>query len=63
MTQEQVAAKAKISREYVSMLERDEYRATIDVLLRVCKAIGTDAWRVVKAVEESRPPTTRRERI
>lgn len=55
MTQEQVAAKAKISREYVSMLERDEYRVTIDVLLRVCRALDTEAWRIVKAVEQRRP--------
>jgi transcriptional regulator with XRE-family HTH domain len=52
LTQEQVAAKANITREYVGLLERDEYNPTVDVLMRVCAAIGTKAWLVVKKVEE-----------
>ena len=52
LTQEQVAARAKISREYVSHLERGEYSPTLDVLLRVCAALGVKAWQVVRKVEE-----------
>jgi transcriptional regulator with XRE-family HTH domain len=54
MTQEEVAAKAGITREYVSHLERDEYSPTLDVLLPLCKAIGTRAWKIVQTIEEPR---------
>jgi transcriptional regulator with XRE-family HTH domain len=52
MTQEQVAAKARISREYVSGLERGTYKPTVDVLMRVAHAMGTRAWRILRRVEE-----------
>ena len=52
LTQEQVAAKAKITREYVSHLERGQYSPTVDVLMRVCAAIGTHAWQMLRRVEE-----------
>lgn len=52
LTQEQVAARAKISREYVSHLERGEYSPTFDVLLRVCAALDVKAWQIVRKVEE-----------
>lgn len=52
LTQEQVAAKARLSREYVSHLERDEYSPTLDVLLRVCAATGARAWVIVRELEE-----------
>jgi transcriptional regulator with XRE-family HTH domain len=54
LTQEQVAAKARITREYVSQLERDRYNPTVDVLMRVCAAMGTSAWELVRRVEEKR---------
>jgi transcriptional regulator with XRE-family HTH domain len=53
LTQEQVAAKAHMSREHVSRLERDEYRPTVEMLIRVAKAIGVEAWPIVKAAEEA----------
>lgn len=52
LTQEQLAAKAGLSREYVSHLERDEHSPTLDVLIRVCTAMDTRAWLIVRAVEE-----------
>lgn len=52
MTQEQVAAKARISREYVSGLERDVYRPTVEVFVRVCHAVGEKAWVVLRRAEE-----------
>jgi len=54
LTQEQVAVKSRITREYVSHLERGEYSPTLDVLLRVCGALGMPAWQLVKRVEEGR---------
>ena len=52
LTQEEVAAKAKITREYVSHLEREEYTPTVDVFLRVCAAMGIHAWQVIRRIEE-----------
>lgn len=52
MTQEEVAAKAGITREYVSHLERGEYSPTLDVLLPLCKSMGVSAWKIVQMVEE-----------
>jgi transcriptional regulator with XRE-family HTH domain len=52
LTQEQVAARAKITREYVSLLERGRYKPTVQVLIRVCTALGHKAWKIVKKLEE-----------
>jgi transcriptional regulator with XRE-family HTH domain len=52
LTQEALAAKAGISREYVSHLEREEYSPTVEVLIRLCAAMNTRAWRVLQRIEE-----------
>jgi len=52
LTQEQVAVRAKVSREYVSQIERGKYRVTVDVLVRLCAAMGTQGWKVLRQVEE-----------
>lgn len=54
LTQEQVAARAKVTREYVSHLERGEYSPTVEVLLRIAGALGTKGWKLLKRVEEGR---------
>lgn len=54
MTQEQVASSAHVTREYVSHLERDEYSPTVDVLLRLAAAMKTQAWKLIRQVEEER---------
>jgi len=54
LTQEEVAAKAQITREYVSHLEREEYAPTVEVLLRVCAAMGVPAWRMIRRIEEGK---------
>lgn len=51
LTQEQVAARAKLTREYVSHIERGVYSPTADVLLRLCAAMNTRAWKVLRRVE------------
>ncbi len=53
LTQEQVAARARISREYVSQLERDRQSPTVETLLRVCRILGTSAARIIAKVEET----------
>ncbi len=53
MTQEQVAARARISREYVSQLERNRQSPTVDMLLKVCRILETSAARIIAKVEEA----------
>jgi transcriptional regulator with XRE-family HTH domain len=57
LTQEQLAFKAEISRNYVSLLELNQKSPTVDVLLRIAKALGIRAWTLIRAIEEkpSRP--------
>jgi transcriptional regulator with XRE-family HTH domain len=54
LTQEQVAARARISREYVSQLERNRQSPTVDMLLRVCRILGTSASRIIATVEKAK---------
>ena len=51
-SQEDVAAKAGISREYLSMVERGTSSPTVDKLQAICKALGIAAWTVLRDVEE-----------
>ncbi len=53
LTQEQVAARARISREYVSQLERNRQSPTVDMLLKVCRILGTSAGRIISKIEET----------
>ncbi len=55
MTQEEVAARARITREYVSKLERGEYKPTVEVFMRFCAAVGAKAWVILRRVEERQP--------
>jgi transcriptional regulator with XRE-family HTH domain len=55
LTQEQLAAQARISREYVSQLERNRQSPTVDMLLRVCRILKTSAARVISKVESDVP--------
>ncbi|MEI8196177.1 MAG: helix-turn-helix transcriptional regulator [Phycisphaerae bacterium] len=40
LTQEQLAFKAHVSRNYISLLELDEKSPTIETLDRICRALG-----------------------
>jgi transcriptional regulator with XRE-family HTH domain len=51
LTQEQVAAKAKLSRNFVSLLELDQKAPTVPVLLRICRAIGVRASKILARIE------------
>ncbi len=53
MTQEQLAHEAGVSRQYVSLLELNEKSPTVDVLLRICRAMGASAGRMLLKVEKS----------
>jgi len=52
LTQEQVAARAPISREYVSQMERNCQSPTVAMLLRVCHILGTPASRILAKIEK-----------
>ena len=51
MTQEQLSSRAKVDRSYISQLERDLKSPTLDMLLRLCKALGVSATEIVARVE------------
>jgi transcriptional regulator with XRE-family HTH domain len=43
LTQEELAAKANLSREYVNYLERGKREPTVTVFVRLCKAMKVHA--------------------
>lgn len=53
MTQEQLSFAAEIDRTYVSMLENNKKSPTVEVLFRICKALGVSASEVIARVEQS----------
>ena len=62
LTQEQLAVRAGISREYVSLLEHDRKSPTLDMLFRLCRAMGVGAANIIGRVEragERRTPNRR----
>jgi transcriptional regulator with XRE-family HTH domain len=53
MTQEDLAEKASLTREYVSLLERDKRSPTIEVFIRLIRAVGLSPAEVILEVEKS----------
>ena len=51
MTQEQLSFAASVDRTYVSQLENNKKSPTVEVLLRICKALGVRASKVISRVE------------
>ena len=53
MTEQDVSnpARAEIDRSYLSQLENDKKSPTLDLLFRVCKAIGIKASTLIARVE------------
>lgn len=51
LTQEELAFKADVSRNYISLLERNEKSPTVKMLLRLCKALGVRASKIVARIE------------
>ncbi len=52
MTQEELALKAKVDRTYISMLEHNKKSPTLDMLFRLCQAMGVKASSVIAKVEK-----------
>jgi transcriptional regulator with XRE-family HTH domain len=53
LTQEELAFKATLSRNYVSLLELGIKSPTIDTLLSLCKALGVSMGEVILRVERA----------
>jgi transcriptional regulator with XRE-family HTH domain len=51
LTQEELAFRADISRNYVSLLELGGKSPTVQVLLRICKALGVKASMIISRIE------------
>jgi transcriptional regulator with XRE-family HTH domain len=51
LTQEELAFRADISRNYVSLLELDEKSPTVQMLLRLCKVTGVKASAILARIE------------
>ena len=54
LTQEELAFKADISRNYVSLLELNQKSPTVDVWLRICDALDVSAAGMIKRVQRKR---------
>lgn len=56
LTQEDLATKAGLTREYVSLLERDQRTPTIEVFIRLVRAVGLSPASVIAKIEKALPP-------
>lgn len=54
LTQEELSFEAELDRTYISQLEHDKKSPTVDVLFRICDALGIRASELVSRVERSR---------
>jgi transcriptional regulator with XRE-family HTH domain len=55
LTQEQLAFRAGVDRTYISQLENGHKSPTLDLLFRLCAALGVRASELIARVEERRP--------
>ncbi|MFL5607767.1 MAG: helix-turn-helix domain-containing protein [Gemmatimonadaceae bacterium] len=62
LSQEGLADKAGIDRTYVSILERDLQSPTVDMLIRLCRAMGVLASDVLAEIERDHKLKRRRTR-
>jgi transcriptional regulator with XRE-family HTH domain len=54
ITQEELAFRAELDRSYISLLENDHKSPTVDVLFRICDALGTRPSLILGRVEKDR---------
>ena len=52
LSQEQVAFRAGVHRTYISLLERDRKSPSVDVLYRICGALGIAASELLGRLEK-----------
>jgi transcriptional regulator with XRE-family HTH domain len=51
LTQEELSFRAEVDRSYISQLEHDKKSPTVDMLLRLCRALGVSAATIVARLE------------
>ena len=51
LTQEELGFKAGVSRNYVSLLELNQKSPTVDLLIRLCRAMDASASKIIARVE------------
>lgn len=51
LTQEALAARARMDRSYISEIERDKVSVSVHSLLDICRAIGVPASTIIARVE------------
>ena len=56
LTQEQLATRAKVDRTYISDIENDKVSPTVDMLERLCNALGVRASDILARVEAAQTP-------
>ncbi|WP_428306231.1 helix-turn-helix domain-containing protein [Lacipirellula sp.] len=54
LTQEELAFRADVSRNYISLLELEQKSPTVQTLLKVANALGVKASQLVAQVEKGR---------
>lgn len=54
ITQEELSFRARVDRSYISQLEHDKKSPTVDMLFRLCDALGASAVQLVARVEKKR---------
>jgi transcriptional regulator with XRE-family HTH domain len=55
LSQEELSFEAKLDRTYISQLENNKKSPTVDVLFRICDALGITASEFIDRVEKARP--------
>ena len=53
LTQEELAGKTRLTREYISLLERGKRSPTIGVFIRVTRAVGLSPADLIQQIEKS----------
>jgi transcriptional regulator with XRE-family HTH domain len=54
LSQERLAAKAGLSREYVSILENGKRSPTVGALTKQCRVMGIWVWKLIRRAEEAK---------
>ena len=59
MTQEQLALRANVDRSYLSEIERDVRHPTVQMLLKLCRAMNVPAANMIAQLEKLPPKKSR----
>lgn len=59
MTQEKLSHKAEVDRSYISQLENNKWSPTVEILFRLCDALGIKVSELMARVEATRKPRAR----